>query len=158
MGVSHLIIRKLVSAAMTCILVMLSFFLSGETAFAIIIGMYLFPILLIYGVPASILSDFVTKKLKGFLRVIFALLLHLFLAALFVVFPILFSEWERDLLLSDFISKIFNFYFIISLLSSFLFYSMDEFLRSRLVKYLHQKILLSKRAKALCEKIGDMRI
>lgn len=143
----NIIIRKFVSAGMACVLVMLSFFLTGQTDFAIIIGIYLFPILLIYGVPSSILSDFVTKKLISFPRVILALIVHLFLATLFVVIPALFSS-----------SQIFNFYLIISLLSSFLFYCIDEFLRSKLVKYLYQKILLSKRAKALCEKIGDMRI
>jgi len=126
---------------------MLSFSLGGESTLAIIVGIYLFPILLIYGVPASILSDFVTKKRRGILRVIFALIMHLFLAALFVVIPALFSG-----------SEIFNFYFIISLLSSFLFYCIDEFLRSKLAKYLHQKIFLSKRAKDLCKKIGDLRI
>ena len=142
-----MIIRKLVSAVMTCVLVMLSFSLGGESTLAIVVGIYLFPILLIYGVPASILSDFVTKKRRGILRVIFALIMHLFLAALFVVIPALFSG-----------SEIFNFYFIISLLSSFLFYCIDEFLRSKLAKYLHQKIFLSKRAKDLCKKIGDLRI
>ncbi|MEK4487020.1 hypothetical protein MHH81_15845 [Psychrobacillus sp. FSL H8-0484] len=142
-----MIIRKLVSAVMTCVLVMLSFSLGGESTLAIVVGIYLFPILLIYGVPASILSDFVTKKRRGILRVIFALIMHLFLAALFVVIPALFSG-----------SEIFNFYFIISLLSSFLFYCIDEFLRSKLAKYLRQKIFLSKRAKDLCKKIGDLRI
>ena len=144
-GVSYIIIRKIVSAVMACLLVMFIYFLVEQTGFVIIIGMYLFPILLIYGVPASILSDFVTKKLRGFLRRSFALLMHLFLAALFIMIPILFSEWERELLLSDISSLFYNFYFITSLLSSFLFYCLDEFLRS-------------KRAKALSEKIGDMRI
>lgn len=157
-GVNHMIIRKLVSAVMACVLVMSSFFLVGQTAFAIIVGMYLFPILLIYGVPASILSDFVTKKVKAFLRGNLALLIHLFFAALFVVIPILFSEWERDLLLSDIRNLFYNFYFIISILSSSLFYCIDEFLRSKLAKHLYQKTLLSKRAKDLCEKIGDLRI
>ncbi|QUG41950.1 hypothetical protein KD050_01215 [Psychrobacillus sp. INOP01] len=158
MGVSRIIIRKLVSAVMTCVLVMLSFFFVGQTAFAIIVGMYLLPILLIYGVPASILSDFVTKKLGAFLRGFTAFFMHLFLASLFVVIPTLFSEWERDLLLSDIRSLFYNFYFIISLLSSSLFYCIDEFLRSKLAKYLYQKIFLSNRVKDLCEKIGDLRI
>ena len=144
---SNIIIRKLCSAVMACVLVMLSFFLTGQTGLAIIVGTYLFPILLLYGVPASILSDFVTKKLVSFPRVIFSLIMHLFLAALFVVIPALFPG-----------SEIFNFYFIISLLSSFLFYCIDEFLKSKLAKYLHQKIFLSKRAKDLCKKIGDLRI
>ncbi|WP_342578095.1 hypothetical protein [Psychrobacillus sp. FSL K6-2843] len=157
-GVSQIIIRKLVSAVMACVLVMFIYFIEEQTGFVFIIGIYLFPILLIYGVPVSILSDFVTKKLRGFFRGSIALFIHLFLAALFVMIPILFSEWERELLISDTSNLFDNFFFITSLLSSFLFYFLDEFLRSQLAKYLHQKILLSKRAKALCEKIGDMRI
>lgn len=144
---SNIIIRKLVSAVMACVLVMVSFSFSGQTGLAIIVGIYLFPILLIYGVPASVFSDFVTKKLKSFPRVILALFMHLFLAALFVVTPALLSG-----------SEIFNFYFIISLLSSFLFYCSDEFLRSKLAKYLYQKVFLSERAKELCKKIGNLRI
>lgn len=157
-GVSQIIIRKLVSAVMACVLVMLIYFIEEQTGFVFIIGIYLFPILLIYGVPVSILSDFVTKKLRGFFRGSIALFIHLFLAALFVMIPIFFSEWERELLISDTSNLFDKFFFITSLLSSFLFYFLDEFLRSQLAKYLHQKILLSKRAKALCEKVGDMRI
>ncbi|MEK3979246.1 hypothetical protein MKY37_09115 [Psychrobacillus sp. FSL K6-2836] len=115
---------------------------------------------MIYGVPASILSDFVTKKVRAFHRGSLALLIHFFFAALFVLIPTptLFSEWERDLLLSDIRSLFYNFYFITAILSSSLFYCIDEFLRSKMVKYLHREILLSKRAKELCEKIGDLRI
>ncbi len=143
---------------MACVLVMLIYFLIEQTGFVIIMGMYLLPILLIYGVPASILSDFVTKKLRVSHRGSLALLIHLSLAALFVLIPILFSEWERDLLLSNFRSLFGNFYFITSLLASSLFWCIDEFLRSKAAKYLHQEILMSKRAKDLCEKIGDLRI
>lgn len=146
------------SAVIACVLVIVTFSLLGETAFAIIIGMYLFPILLIYGVPVSILSDFVTKKARAFLRGSLALLIHLFFAILFVVIPILFLKWERDLLLSDFSSLFYNFYFIISILSSSLFYCIDEIIRSKMMKYVHQEILLSKKAKKLCENIGDLRI
>jgi hypothetical protein len=147
-----MIIRKLVTAVTTCVLVMLIYFFEGQTAFAIVVVLYLFPILLIYGVPASLLSDFVTKKLSGLSRRSCALLIHLFLGALFVVIPILLTGWERKFLLSDIKSLFSNFYFITSLLSSCLFYLLDEFLRSKLAKCFY------KRAKALFEKIGEMRI
>ena len=147
-----MIIRKLVTAVTTCVLVMLIYFFEEQTAFVIVVILYLLPILLIYGVPASLLSDFVTKKLRGLSRRSCALLIHLFLGALFVVIPILLTGWERKFLLSDIKSLFSNFYFITSLLSSCLFYCLDEFLRSKLAKCLY------KRAKALFEKIGDMRI
>ncbi|SFM92791.1 hypothetical protein SAMN05421832_10974 [Psychrobacillus psychrodurans] len=138
-----MIIRKLVTTVTTCVLVMLIYFFEGQTAFAIVVVLYLFPILLIY--------EF-TKKLRGLSRRSCALLIHLFLGALFVVIPILLTGWERKFLLSDIKSLFSNFYFITSLLSSCLFYCLDEFLRSKLAKCLY------KRAKALFEKIGDMRI
>lgn len=94
-----MIIRKLVTAVTTCVLVMLIYFFEGQTAFVIVVILYLFPILLIYGVPASLLSDFVTKKLRGLSRRSCALLIHLFLGALFVVIPILLTGWERKFLL-----------------------------------------------------------
>lgn len=151
-GVNHIIIRKLVSAVMACILVMLIYFLLDQTGFVIILGMYLLPILLTYGITASILSDFVTKNLRGFIRASLALLMHFSLATLFIVIPILLLDWERELLLSDFSSLFNNFFFITSLLSSVLFYCSDEFLRSKMARKLHLKI------RGLWEKIGDMRI
>ena len=129
-----MIIRKLISGLIAGILVMLVYFLLEQSGFVILIGVYLLPILLIYGVPSSILSDFVTKKLSGLLRGSLALFIHLFLAVLFVLIPIL--ETERSLN---------SLVFITALLSSSLFWCIDEFLRS-------------KRAKDICEKIEDLKI
>jgi len=128
-----LIIRKLISGLIAGILVMLIYFLLEQSGFVILIGVYLLPILLIYGVPSSILSDFVTKKLSGLLRGSLALFIHLFLAVLFVLIPIL--ETERSLN---------SLVFITALLSSSLFWCIDEFLRS-------------KRAKDICEKIEELK-
>ena len=106
-------------------------FLIEPSGFVIMIGMYLFPILLIYGLPSSILSDFLTKKLKGVLRGGVALATHLLLAIVFVqtFFVISGEGWEPV-----------NFFLIISLLSSFLFWSVDEFLESNIVKQIRTKI------------------
>jgi hypothetical protein len=133
-GGSYLIIRKLISGLIAGILVMLIYFLLEQSGFVILIGVYLLPILLIYGVTSSILSDFVTKKLSGLLRGSLALFIHLFLAALFVLIPII--ETERSLN---------SLVFITALLSSSLFWCIDEFLRS-------------KRAKDICEKFEDLKI
>ncbi|WP_391116987.1 hypothetical protein [Psychrobacillus sp. L3] len=129
-----MIIRKLCSGLIAGVLVMLIYFLVEQSGFVILIGVYLLPILLIYGVPSSILSDFVTKKISGLLRGSLALFIHLFLAALFVLIP--FIETERSLN---------SLVFITALLSSSLFWCIDEFLRS-------------KRAKDICEKIDDLKI
>jgi glucan phosphoethanolaminetransferase (alkaline phosphatase superfamily) len=129
---------------------MIIYFLLERSGFVIIVGMYLLPILLFYGLPSSILSDVVTEKLKGAIRGISALLIHLFLAALFVLIPIiLFDEFERNLLFSDIKSLLENFFFITAILSSSLFWCIDEFLRCTRTKDTWN---------VLVEKIGDLRI
>jgi hypothetical protein len=149
-GVGLLIIRKIISALVTCVTVMIIFFIIEQTGFVIIVGMYLLPILLFYGLPSSLLSDVVTKKLSGAIRGISAFLIHLFLAALFVLIPILlFSQGERDLLFSDVTSLLDNFFFITAILSSGLFWCIDEFLRCKRTKDTWS---------VLIEKIGDLRI
>jgi hypothetical protein len=126
-----LIIRKLISAIAACILVMFISLLIDPSGFVIMIGMYLFPILLIYGLPSSILSDFLTKKLEGIVRGGVALATHLLLAIVFVqtFFVISGEGWEPV-----------NFFLLISLLSSFLFWSVDEFLKSNMIKQIRAKI------------------
>lgn len=149
-GVKHLIVRKLSSAIGSCISLMTIYFILEQSGFVIFIAMYLLPILLFYGVPSSILSDFLTKKLKGISRGILALMIHLFLAALFVLIPILlFSPGERELLFSDVKSLIYNFFFITAILSSSLFWFIDEFLRCNKTK---------EKWNVFKEKFGDLRI
>ncbi|QNK88963.1 hypothetical protein MKY15_11950 [Sporosarcina sp. FSL K6-1540] len=130
----YLIIRKLFSGLIAGILLMLIYFLLEQSGFVLLIGVYLLPILLIYGVLSSILSDFVTKRLRGLLRGSLALFIHLFFAASFVLMPIL--EMER---------RFNRLVLITALLSSSLFWCIDEFLRS-------------KRAKDICEKIDELEI
>lgn len=139
-----MIIRKLFSGLLAGLMVLLIYFLLEQSGFVILIGSYLLPILLIYGVPASVVSDFMTKKLSGLLRGISALLVHLLFAISFVLIPNLFSEAERALLLSD-ISNLNSLVFVTALLSSILLWSIDELLRSKI-------------ARDICEKIGDLKI
>ena len=134
-GVRLLIGRKFLSAIGSCIGVMSIYFLLEPSGFVIIIAMYLLPILLFYGLPSSILSDWITKKLNGIIRGISAFVIHLFLAALFVIVPILlFSQWERELLFADVRSLLNNFFFITAILSSFLYWVIDEVLRCNKTK------------------------
>ncbi|MFC4408839.1 hypothetical protein ACFOZY_00175 [Chungangia koreensis] len=125
-----MLIRKLVSSIVACILVMLISFLIEPSGFVIMIGMYLFPILLLYGLPSSIISDYVTKKLKGIVRGGVALVIHLLLAAVFVLILFIFGEaWVPV--------KVF---LLFSVASSFLFWSIDKFLKSTIVKQIRLKI------------------
>ena len=145
-----LIGRKFISALGSCIGVMIMYFIWEPSGFVIFIAMYLLPILLFYGLPSSILSDWITKKRNGIIRGISAFLIHLFLAALFVIVPILlFSQWERELLFSDVRSLLDNFFFITAILSSFLFWLIDEFLRCNKTK---------RKWNVFKERFGDLRI
>ena len=130
-----MIIRKLVSALFACMLVMFISFLIEPSGFVIIIGLYLFPILLFYGLPSSILSNYVTKKLKGIKRGGTALLIHLIFAAVFVIVILNYVEdWAPV-----------NFFLLLSLGSSFLFWGFDELLKSN-------------KAKQICMKIDDLKL
>jgi len=149
-GVKLLIGRKLISAIGSCIGVMIIYFILEQSGFVIFIAMYLLPILLLYGLPSSILSDWITKKRNGIIRGISAFVIHLFLAALFVIVPILlFSQWERELLFSDVRSLLDNFFFITAILSSFLFWLIDEFLRCNKTQ---------RKWNVFKERLGDLRI
>ncbi|MDX1771919.1 MAG: hypothetical protein R3328_10355 [Planococcaceae bacterium] len=143
--------RKFLSAIGSCIGVMIIYFILEPSGFVIFMAMYLLPILLFYGLPSSILSDWITKKLlNGIIRGISAFVIHLFLAALFVIVPILlFSQWERELLFSDVRSLLDNFFFITAILSSFLFWFIDEFFRCSKTK---------KKWHVFKERFGDLRI
>ena len=133
-----------------CIGVMTIYFILEPSGFVLLMAMYLLPILLFYGLPTSLLSDVFTKKQKGIIRGISALVIHILLAALFVIVPILlFSQWERELLFSDVRSLLNNFFFMTAILSSCLFWFMDEFLRFKKTKDLWTVFV---------KKIGDLRI
>ncbi|MGB5945205.1 hypothetical protein [Paenisporosarcina sp.] len=145
-----MIIRKIISAIVSCVFVMIIYFSIEQTGFVLFMGMYLLPILLFYGLPSSILSDVVTKKLKGPIRWMSALFIHLFLAVSFVLIQIsFFSQWESDLLFSNITSLLDNFFFITAVLSSGLFWCIDEFLRCKRTKDTWH---------VLVEKIGELRI
>ena len=153
-GVRLLIRRKVISAIGSCIGVMSIYFILEPSGFVIIMAMYLLPILLFYGLPSSILSDWITKNLKGMLRVVSALVIHLFLASLFVLVPILlYSPLERELLFSDVRSLLNNFFFITAILSSGLFWLIDEFIRCEKIK-----AFLTGKWYVFVEKFGDLRI
>ncbi|WP_078380786.1 hypothetical protein [Sutcliffiella halmapala] len=143
-----MIFRKLVTSILTCGLVMLIFFFIERTAFIIFIGMYLLPILLLYGVPVSILSDFTTKRLKGVIRAILALFIHLFFATMFYLIPI-YLGWEESISFSDLKTFLVNFIFMLCILASSLFWCIDEIFRSTRVK---------DRCSLILNKIGDLRI
>lgn len=127
----YLICRKLVSAIGACLFVVLVYFIIERSGFVIMIGLYLLPVLLLYGIPISIFSDFATKHLRGIFRGGAALIIHLFLAVLFIVIQVLIysSEWVP-----------INFMLLTALLSSFLFWGIDEMIKSEKARQIRMKI------------------
>lgn len=88
------------------------------------------PIILVYGVPVTFLSDYLTKGFKGFKRVFLALLIHLVFGMFYtLVYGIIFES-------SDFFSNFNNYWlgegelnFIAGIMTSFFFWAVDEVLR-----------------------------
>lgn len=131
-----MILRRIVSALISCLLVLVLYFFVERSGVVLLIGMYLLPFLLLYGIPVSVLSDIFTKKLSGVIRALAALAIHVSLAAVLIwmLFGVLGEGWEPV-----------NFLLVNALVSSFLFWAVDEGLKSA-------------KAKRLCQKIDDLKI
>jgi len=81
-----------------------------------------------------------------------AFIIHVFLGALLIIISILLSELERDLFVSDISSLLDNFFFISGVLSAFIFWIIDELIRSDQCKKIRVKF------RGVLNKIGDLRI
>lgn len=77
--------RKVLSAIFTAIIVSLIMALQVrlEGLTPPFILLYAIPAVFIYGLPVSVLSDIVTKKLYGFIRRVIAFFIHLFFGLVF---------------------------------------------------------------------------
>ena len=147
-----LIARKIVSAFTASAIMLIIYSAFEEIAVSLFLGMYLLPIVLIYGTTSSIFSDLITKRLRGFYRMFMALIIHVFMGAILVLFPMQLWNHEGYILILDAESLLNNFFFISAVLSAFIFWFIDELIRSD--KY--RKIQLKFRG--ILNKIGDLRI
>jgi hypothetical protein len=132
-------IRKLISAfGATAMMVILYSVLDGSEV-GLFFGMYILPIVLIYGIPSSILTDFLTRRTDGLKRMAAAGLFHVFLGALFVAVPILIFDMETG----NWLASIHNngFFFFSAVVSAFIFWCLDEALRSEWFASLRGKCL-----------------
>jgi hypothetical protein len=155
-GVRLMIIRKFVAALAAGAIIIIIYSIFAELGLALFFGMYLLPILLIYGIPSSILSDFITRRLKGVFRLLLAFLIHIILGALFVLIPTLLFEHEKNIFLSDVSSLLNNFFFIPSIVSAVIYWSIDELIRSNKVRENCKK--RTDKMREVLEKIGELRI
>ncbi|MFE7064532.1 hypothetical protein ACFVAD_20565 [Sutcliffiella sp. NPDC057660] len=133
--------RKILSALTTCLLMIILYSAYDGFGIGIFFGMYLLPIIFIYGIPSSILSDFVIKRIMGKIRMVAAFFIHIFLAILFVLMPLLLSGYKRGMWMSDVTGLLDVFLFISAIISAFLFWVIDELIKNETCKLKRRKFL-----------------
>lgn len=143
-----MIIRKLVAAIVTCVLMMTLAYFGEDLPFSIFLGMYLLPILVIYGIPSSIFSEWAARSVKGWTRVVLALIIHLAFAIVFVLVPT-FLIGGLDELIAVVKYWYTHFFVIKSLLSSSLFWGVDELLKWERLRV---------RCNGVLQRVGELRI
>jgi MFS family permease len=146
--VKDLVIRKLISALATTVVMVILYTILEEFGVGLFLGMYILPILLFYGVPCSILSDYLTRRSGGYKRMVAAALLHVLLGALFVAIPTLI--FEQGSWLTSFWNNAF--FFLNAAVSSFIFWCLDELIKSKWFSDVRGKCLV------VLRRIGDLRI
>ncbi|UYZ23966.1 hypothetical protein [Mesobacillus jeotgali] len=143
-------IRKLVSAIGATLMMVILFSILDHSGIGLFFGMYILPIILIYGIPSSILSDFLTRKTDRGKRIAAAALLHVFLGALFVAVPTFIFDAEN----ANWISSLRNngFFFFSATISAFIYWCFDEMLKSKWFGALRRKFY------KILNRIGALRI
>lgn len=122
-----MIIRKLLTFFLACILIPAIIALFSLSSSGEFIGWFWVffmsgaPLLLLYGMPISFLSDKITKKLSPFIRLVVSFVVHLFFGII-LVFIILFLVNERW----DELSRLF---LVCSTVGAFVVWGIDEVLR-----------------------------
>ena len=102
----------------------------------VLIGAYSLPFILLYGVPSSMIADYLTKKLVGFIRSGLSLIIHLVMGMVMVIVIIAGIIFENESLLINFKSFISEYLIFLfpTLLAAFLFWLSDELLRSTIIR------------------------
>lgn len=144
----ELIIRKIIVAIATCSVAFLTFSLLNGVDFSLFALMYLMPIVFLFGMPVSVLSDFALKSFKGFTRRALSLFIHVVFATLFILTPTLVG-WEWDIMYMDIQEILNNFFFISAILTASLFWLLDEILRIK---------LLQDKCRLVLNTIGDLKV
>ncbi|UAL47957.1 hypothetical protein K7887_03020 [Sutcliffiella horikoshii] len=141
--------RKLIAALISGLLMIAMYSIFIGIDIGVFFGMYLMPIIFIYGIPSSMLSDYATKSLMGTKRIIVALFIHLFLAATFVPIPMLISGYKIDTRFSEATGLFDVFLFIHALIAAFLFWLTDELMKNKSCQIKRRKCL---------KWVGDLKI
>lgn len=142
-------IRKLVSALGSTMMMIILFSVLDQFEAGLFLGMYILPIILIYGIPSSFLADFLTRRTDGVKRIAAAGFLHIFLGALFVAVPTFLFDAENG----KWIISVWNngFFFFTAVVSAFIFWIFDEAIKSEWFGQLRGKFF------GILKRIGDMK-
>lgn len=145
-----MILRKLISAFGATVMMVMLLSVLDQSGVGLFFGMYILPIILIYGIPSSIFSDFLTRSTNRVKRMAAAGLLHVFLGALFVLLPTLLFDLGNG----NWFMNIRNnsFFFFTAVVSAFNFWCFDEVIKSEWLDDLKRKCL------GILKRIGAMRI
>ena len=139
-GVNNMMKRKLLAAALTIITVLIGYSLilalydrSGFSTFSLsffFLSLWIVPIIMIYGLPVSFLSEKLTKGLSKFWRITTAFVIHVSFGAVFIfIYGALF---ENNVNIFHEFSEFLEIYeelIIPSLISAGVFWIYDEFIR-----------------------------
>ncbi|MGD6991310.1 hypothetical protein [Sutcliffiella horikoshii] len=141
--------RKILSALTTGLIMIMLYSAYDGFGIGFFFGMYLLPIIFIYGIPSSILSDFLTKGLTRKTRMVAAFFIHIFLAILYVLIPLFLSGYNRGMGFSEVTGSLDFFFFISAIISAFAFWGTDELMKNEPCKLKRRKLL---------NWIGDLKI
>ena len=125
-----MIFRKIVAGLTASAIMVLIYSAFSDFEIGIFYGMFLLPIVLIFGTLSSIYSDSLTKRLKGFKRMFMAFIIHVFSGALLIIISKLLSEHDRDRFVLELSGLLNNFFFVSAVSSAFIFWFIDELIRS----------------------------
>ncbi len=126
------------------------FLILDESGVGLFLGMYILPIILIYGILSSILSDILMRRTGGVKRMAAAGFIHMFLGALFVAVPTFIFDADNG----NWINSVWNnsFFFFTAVVSSFIFWCFDEAIKSEWFGLFRGRCL------GILKRIGDMRV
>ncbi|QPC46969.1 hypothetical protein [Mangrovibacillus cuniculi] len=141
--------RKISAAILTVAITTFLMFLLDGTGASLFIGVYSLPIVLLYGIPTSIISDGLTKRFSGITQKIVSLFLHTSSSVLFIILALVILGFPKDFSIYYLIS---NFFFLLAVVSSILVWLMDEGIKSTLCLKSKGKVLF------YLNKLGNMRL
>ncbi|WP_157663700.1 hypothetical protein [Sutcliffiella horikoshii] len=133
--------RKVIAALTSGILMIAMYSIFGGIGTGVFYGMYLLPIIFVYGIPSSMLSDYATKSLTGTKRIVASFLIHLFLAALFVPIPSLISGYKIDTWFTGVTGLLDTFFLINASIAALLLWLTDELMKNKTCQTKRRKCL-----------------